>query len=101
MLGQYLKAALVFVMASAASAQTIIYMDYTSNFSTVLPQPQVNAQQDSMTYNTNKAGSYRFGVDWNQDATDMVCTLHPYISTTPAAILQPHCALLTSSPCYR
>ena len=34
MLGKYLKAALVFVLASAASAQTIIYMDYTSGFST-------------------------------------------------------------------
>ena len=62
--------ALVFVFASIASAQTIIYMDYTSGFSTILPSNMVNVAQDSRIYNTNRPGSYSFGVDWNNDASD-------------------------------
>ena len=72
MLANFLRAALVLVLASAASAQTIVYMDYTSGFSVVLPNsfgPVVN--QDSRIYNTFRPGSYSFGVDWNNDASDL------------------------------
>ena len=84
MLGKYLKAALVFVLASAASAQTIIYMDYTSGFSTILPSNMVNVAQDSRIYNTNQPGSYSFGVDWNNDASDLftITASSPLITVT-------------------
>ena len=84
-MGRVLLAALVFLLASVASAQntTIIYMDYTSGFSTILPAPSVNAIADSRTYNTNRPGSYRFGVDWNNDASDAyTITIPPTITVT-------------------
>ena len=84
MLAKYLKAALVFVLASAASAQTIIYMDYTSGFSTILPSNMVNVAQDTRTYNTHTPGSYSFGVDWNNDASDIytITASSPLITLT-------------------
>ena len=69
--------------ASTAAAQSIIYMDYTSGYHTILPNTQITAAYD-FTYNTNNAGSYRFGVDWNNDATDQyTINLPSFISITP------------------
>jgi hypothetical protein len=68
MMSRLLSAAMVFVLASVASAQTIIYQDYTSGFSTVLPAA-ITSGVDTI-YNTHYTGSYRFGVDWNGDAND-------------------------------
>jgi hypothetical protein len=48
---------------------SIIYMDYTSGFMTQLPKTQLTAVSEH-TYTTGPNGSYRFGVDWNNDATD-------------------------------
>ena len=85
MLAKYLKAALVFVLASVATAQnsTIIFMDYTSGYSTTLPSSQVNAQADPHIYSTNRPGNFTFGVDWNNDATDQfTITVSPGVLVT-------------------
>jgi hypothetical protein len=86
MLTKYLKAALVFVLASVATAQnsSIIFMDYTSGFSTVLPLPNVNAIADTRVYNTNGPGVFRFGVDWNNDAQDSYNIVSPVFATVVA-----------------
>jgi hypothetical protein len=66
-----LSVAVILYFASTASAQnsTIIYWDYTSGFQTTLPNTAVTAVAEH-TYSTSVDGSYRFGVDWNNDATD-------------------------------
>ena len=87
MLSLLIKLALVFVLASMARAQngTIIYMDYTSGFSTILPVPIVNAVAEH-TYNTNLPGSYRFGVDWNNDLTDQFTIDAPQTVTVTTTV---------------
>ena len=62
-------AVLLFGLLSLTAGQ-IIYMDYTSGFSTPLPGGIENIQVDSQTYNTITPGSYSFGVTWNGDLQD-------------------------------
>ena len=72
------------LLSSFTSAQSIIYMDYTSGFNTTLPNAMVSAVPEH-TYTTGGAGSYRFGVDWNNDATDQFTITIPSTFVTVTA----------------
>ena len=92
MLSLLFKLALVFVLAAVVRAQngTIIYMDYTAGFSTVLPTSLVTAVIEH-TYSTSAPGSFRFGVDWNNDLTDQfTITIPPTVNlSTTVSFCQP------------
>ena len=83
--------------------QAAIFQDYSTGFSTVLPNPTSSSVQDMHSYDGSHSGSFRFGVSWNGDASDVVnftwpfpvqllaennatfCALNP--STTPPNLL--------------
>ncbi len=85
---------LLVVVVVTVRGQSIIYMDYTSGFSTTLPAPSVSSISEH-TYSTTSPGSFRFGVDWNNDLDDMFSIVIP--STVNLTSLDPFCIPTNSS----
>ena len=53
-----------------AQSPSTIFIDYTNGFSTVLLNPPSLSIQDLHPYDGGHPGSFRFGVMWNNDASD-------------------------------
>ena len=89
MFGLFLKATLAVLLAYSVRGQSIIYMDYTNGWSLQLPFTSNGIAEsrdggDTFSYSTVAAGSFSFGVDWNNDATDQfTINLPPAITLTP------------------
>lgn len=67
------------IVAATTSAQSIVYQDYTSGVSFILPTVSPQNQVTDFSYDTTHPGQFSFGVDWNGDADDLYSITLPSV----------------------